>query len=329
MKMISRRKLLEGAAAASLAMPAMSPQAFAQEAWPNRDLRSICGFPPGSGADIFVRFYAKALQERIGRTVITENKVGAFGNIATEYVSKAKPDGYTLFVAPGSSFLAAAPSLFKKLAFDPVNDFEHVTTLAKLPFLLIVAADGPYKDVPGLVKDLKAKGDKGSYGSVANTGLVGSELFKANFDLRTLEIKYKDVGGMFNDLLGGNIAFAHIDPGSAAGQMSSGKVKALATTSRERFKSLPDIPSASEVGITNSDLIAWWSVHVPKGTPKPILDRLEKEFNDIAASEEHLKFAAALGNDPFVGNSAILKELLLKDIKAWADYVKLARIEPL
>jgi tripartite-type tricarboxylate transporter receptor subunit TctC len=327
--MISRRHLLRSAAAASVAMPGLSPGAFAQESWPSRDIHSICGFPPGTGADIFVRFYSKALQDRVGRTVIVENKVGAFGNIATEYVARSKPDGYTIYVNPGSSFLAAAASLFKKLPFDPVNDFEHVTTLAKLPFLLIVAGDGPYKDVASLVKDLKAKGDKASYGSVANTGLVGSELFKANFGLSTVEVKYKDPGGMFNDLIGGNIAFSHIDPGTASGQLKSGKVRALATTSKDRFKALPEIPSAAEVGITNSDLIAWWSVEVPKGTPRPILDRLEKEFNEIAASDEHLKFATPLGNDPFVGNSKVLKELLIKDIKNWQEYVKLAKIEPI
>jgi len=327
--MLSRRELLRSTVAASIALPSLPSLSLAQENWPNKDLHSICGFPPGSGADIFVRFYSKEIQDRLGRTVIVENKVGAFGNIATEYVARSKPDGYTIYIAPGSSFLAAAPSLFKKLPFDPVNDFEHVTTLAKLPFLLVVATDGPYKDVPGLVKDLKEKGEKASYGSVANTGLVGSELFKANFGLSTVEVKYKDVGGMFNDLLGGNIAFAHIDPGSASGHLKTGKVKALATTSKERFKALPDIPSAAEVGITNSDLIAWWSVHTPKGTPKPILDRLEKEFNEIAASPAHAKFATPLGNDPFIGNSTVLKELLVKDIKAWSEYVKLAKIEPL
>ena len=330
--MFSRRDMLRttaAASAASLAMPALVRGAFAQEAWPSREIHSICGFPPGTGADIFVRFYGKMLQERVGKTVIVENKVGAFGNIATEYVARAKPDGYTIFVAPGSSFLAAAPALFKKVPFDPVNDFEHVTTLAKLPFLLIVAADGPYKGVDDLVKDLKAKGDKASYGSIANTGLVGSELFKANFGLSTVEVKYKEAGGMFNDLLGGNIAFVHSDPGTAMAQIKQGKVKALATTSKDRFKALPDIPSASEVGIKNSDLIAWWSVHTPKGTPKPILDKLEAVFNEIAASEEHAKFATPLGNDAFVGNSTVLKELLAKDIKAWGEYAKLAKIEPI
>ena len=154
-------------------------------------------------------------------------------------------------------------------------------------------------------------------------------MFKANFGLPTVEVKYKYAGSMFNYLTGGNIAFVHVDPGSASGQMKAGKLRALATTSKDRFKALPDIPSAAEVGITNSDLIAWWSVQAPKGTPKPILDRLEKEFNEIAASEEHLKFATPLGNDPFIGNSTVVKELLAKDIKNWSEYVKLAKIEPL
>jgi tripartite-type tricarboxylate transporter receptor subunit TctC len=325
--MISRRDLLRSAAAASVAMPAISDGAFAQDVWPSRDIHSICGFPPGSGADVFVRFYGQQLQNKLGKTIITENKVGAFGNIATEYVARSKSDGYTLYIAPGSSFLAAAASLFKKLPFDPVNDFEHVTTLSKLPFILIVSGDSPYKNVADLVKVLKEKGDKASYASVANTGLVSSELFKANFGLSTVEVKYKEPGSMLNDLWGGNVAFAHLDPVTAMAHLKSGKIRALATSSRERFKALPDIPSAAEQGITNSNLIAWWSVHMPKGTPKPILDRLEKEFNQIAVSEETVKFLGNLGSDPFPGNSQVLKDTLNADIKAWGEYIKLAKIE--
>jgi tripartite-type tricarboxylate transporter receptor subunit TctC len=325
--MLTRRTLLHSAVMAS-AMPALPANLFAQvDNYPARDIHSICGFSAGSGADVFVRFYGKLLQERTGRTVITENRTGAFGNIATEYVARSKPDGYTLFIAPGSSFLAASPSLFKKLPFDPVNDFEHVTTLSKLPFLLIVAGDGPFKSVPELVAHLKERGDKASYGSVANTGLVSSELFKANFGLKTVEVKYKAFPNMLNDLWNGNLAFVHWDPIGAAAFIANGKVRALATSSRERFRALPNIPGASEVGISNSNIIAWWSVHTAKGTPKPILDKLERWFNDIAASEEHNKFLAPFGSDPFLGNSAMLKELLIKDIAAWREYVKLANIE--
>jgi len=326
--MLSRRELLRSAATASVAMPFVSKATFAQDAWPSREIHSICGFPPGSGADVFVRFYGKKLEEKLGKTIITENKVGAFGNIATEYVSKSKPDGYTLFVAPGSSFLAAAPSLFKKLAYDPVNDFEHVTTLSKLPFILIVSGDSPYKNVAELTAYLKQQGDKASYASAANTGIVSSELYKAHFGLQTVEVKYKEPGAMLNDLWGHNVAFAHLDPVTSMAHLKTGKLRALATSSRDRFAALPDIPSAGEAGITNSDIIAWWSVHMPKGTPKPILDKLETLFNQIAVDDDTKKFLANLGSDPFPGNSKMLKELLVKDIKAWAEYVKIAKIEP-
>ncbi len=327
--MPSRRALLQYAALASVAMPYLSKTASADDAWPAREIHSICGFPPGTGADVFVRFYGKKLEDKLGKTIITENKVGAFGNIATEYVARSKPDGYTLFIAPGSSFLAAAPSLFKKLAFDPINDFEHVTTLSKLPFILIVSGDSPYKSVADLTAYLKQQGDKASYASAANTGLVSSELYKANFGLTTVEVKYKEAGTMLNDLWGHNVAFAHLDPVTAMAHLKSGKLRALATSSKERFVSLPDIPSASEAGITNSDIVGWWSVHMPKGTPKPILDQLEALFNQIAVDEETKKFLSTLGSDPFPGTSQMLKSLLVRQIKAWGEYVKLAKIEPL
>jgi tripartite-type tricarboxylate transporter receptor subunit TctC len=329
--MLSRRNLLRSSAAASLAMPFVGRHSFAQsDNYPSRDIHAICMFPAGSGADVFVRFYGRKLSERAGgRAVIVENKVGAFGNIATEYVAKSRPDGYTIYIAPGSSVLAAASHLFKKLPFDPINDFEHITTLSKLPFILLVSSNSPYKTLSDLTNDLKLRGDKASYGSVANTGLVGSELYKAYFGLQTVEVKYKENGTLFNDLASGNLAFVHIDPVTASGQLKEGRVRALATTAAERLKSLPDIPSAREAGIMNSDLIGWWSVHAPKGTPTAVLDKLELWFNEIAVAEDTVKFLNNLGSDPFPGDSKTLKDLLVKDTKAWGDYIRVAKIEPL
>ena len=200
--------------------------------------------------------------------------------------------------------------MFKKLPFDPVNDFEHVTTLSKLPFLLVVAGNSPYKTVAELVTYLKAQGDKASYGSLANTGLVSSELFKAQFGLQTVEVKYKDAAAGVNDLLGNNIVFTHIDPAGGGGFIKEGKLRPLATSAADRLQALPDIPSAKEAGIMNSNIIAWWSVHTPKGTPKPILDKLETWFNKIAVDDDTKAFLKLGGSDPFPGNSAMLKELL-------------------
>ena len=286
-------------------------------------------FPPGTGADVLVRFYSNKLQQRAGRPVVVESKVGAFGNIASEYVARSKPDGYTIYIAPGSSNLAAAPSLFKKLPFDPVHDFEHVTTLARLPFLLVVASGSPHKNVTELADYLKSQGDKSSYGSIGNTGIVGSELFKAQFGLQTVEVKYKNVADCLNDLIGGNIAFAHVDPTGGAAQIKANRIRALATTGGSRTQALPDIPSAKEAGILNCNLFAWWSVHMPKGTPKPILEQLERWFNELTADQDTVTFLKNAGADPFVGSSASLKSLLEIEIKVWADYVKIAKIEPI
>jgi tripartite-type tricarboxylate transporter receptor subunit TctC len=327
--MLSRRQLLQSAAAASVAMPSISSSAFAQDAWPQREIHAICGFPPGTGADIFVRFYGKKLQDISGKTVIVENKPGGFGAISTEYLARSKPDGYTVGIMPGSSFLAAAAHLFKKLPYDPINDFEHVTTLSRLPFVLVVSGDSPFKTVADLTKHLKEKGDKASYGSLANIGLVASELYKAQFGLQTVEVKYKDAGSGLNDLWGGNIAFTHIDPAGGGAHMKSGKLRPLATTTAQRTQAMPDIPSAGESGITNTDLTAWWSIHMPKGTPKPILAKMEEWFNKIAVDAETVKWLAANGTDPLPGNSTMVKELLVKDIKAWGEYVRLAKIEQL
>jgi tripartite-type tricarboxylate transporter receptor subunit TctC len=261
--------------------------------------------------------------------VIVENKPGGFGAISTEYLARSKADGYTIGILPGSSFLAAAAHLFKKLPYDPVNDFEHVTTLARLPFILVVSGDSPYKSVADLTKFLKERGDKASYGSLANIGLVSSELYKAQFGLETVEVKYKDAAAGLNDLWGGNIVFTHIDPAGGAAHLKSGKLRPLATTSAKRLQALPDIPSAHESGIMNTDLTAWWSVHVPKGVPKPVLTKLEDWFNKIAVDEETVKWLALNGTDPLPGNSTLVKEMLVKDIQAWGEYVRLAKIEQL
>jgi tripartite-type tricarboxylate transporter receptor subunit TctC len=326
--MITRRRVLQSAGGAILAAPFLQRQALAQDAWPSREIHAICGTPPGSGADTIVRFYARKLQEISGRTIVVENKPGAFGNIATEYVSKSRPDGYTLFIAPSSSYLGASPSLFKKLAFDPVNDFEHVAPLLKNTWILAVAGDSPHKTAAELTAYLKAQGDKASYGSLANTGLVSSELYKANFGLTTVEVKYKETMGALNDLWAGNLAFIHIDPTGGGAHFKSGKLRPLATASAERLQSIGDIPSAREAGIMNSDVIGWWSVEMPKGTPKPALEKLEAWFAQITAADDTRAFLANVGCDPFPGSSAMLRETLVKEINAWKDYVKLAKIEP-
>ncbi len=321
----SRRDLLRLAAAAP-ALSLTSGSAFAQADYPNKNITAICMFPAGTGADVFVRFYGDQLQKRLGKPVIVENKVGAFGLIATQQVAQARPDGYTIYIAPGSSVLAAAPHLYNTVPYDSIKDFQSVTSLAKLTFFLTVAADSPYKTVADLTAALKAKGDKASYGSTANTGLVSSELYKASFGLQTVEVKYRDAATALNDLIGHQVEFIHFDPVAVLEYAKAGRVRILATASAERMASVPDVPSAKEVGISG-DIVAWWSVHVPAKTPMAIVDKLESAFNAIVASDEAKKFLANQGSDSFPGNRKVIDDLLARDLKAWGDYVRIAKIQ--
>jgi tripartite-type tricarboxylate transporter receptor subunit TctC len=322
---LSRRKLLELSGAA-LGASALGAPAFAQTQWPTQDIKTICPFPPGTGADVVVRFYAKVLQDAVGKNVVVENRPGAFGNIATEATARSKPDGYTVGIM-ASSAIAAAPALYKTVPFDPIKDFDQVTTLMRVPWFLIVATDGPFKSVADLTEHLQKQGDKASYGSVANSGLVSSELYKLKFGLKTVEVKYKDPFLMMNDLFAGNIAFAHLDATTTTGTMKNGKVRLLASSTKERAKAFPDVPSAWEAGIDNSNLTGWWSIAMPKGTPQPIRDRLEKIYNDFVASDEHSKWVLSIGCEAFPGTSASAQEALANEIKAWQDYVRIAKIE--
>ena len=326
--MLSRRKMLMSSAGAALAAPGFMATARGEENWPMREVRAICMFPPGTGADIFVRFFARKLQDAIGKTVLVENKVGAFGNIANEYVARAKPDGYTIYIAP-TNLLAIAPHLYTRLSYDPLNDFETVTTLFKLPFILIVPGDSPFKSVADLTAYLRERGDRASYASVSTVSLVSAELFKAQFGLKTVEVKYKESSAALADLWGGNVVFLYLDPAGSAAHIAAGKLRPLAVTTAQRVEALKDIPGSAEAGILNSDVFSWWSVHTPRGVPKPILDKLEWIFNQIVVDADTREFLAKSGSDVFPGNAKLARELLLKGVKDWGGYVKLAKIEPL
>jgi tripartite-type tricarboxylate transporter receptor subunit TctC len=327
--MLTRRTLLRSTAALTASMAPLTTRAGTDtDNYPVGPIKSICPFAPGSGADTKVRFYSNKLAQITGKPVIVENKPGALGNIATEAVARAKPDGYTIYIAPGSSTLASAPSLFKKLGYDPINDFEHITTLSASAFALVVPGTSPFKSVAELTAYLKDKGDAASYGSIAPPSLVAAEIYKQAFGLKTVEVKYKEQGPLLNDLYSGQLAFFFSDLTTIKGQLQEGRIRPLAVTSAKRLRSAPDIPGAEEVGITGMDVITWWSVHVPAKTPKPICDKLEAWFNTIAVEPDVVAFNAAVASDVLPGNSQFLKELLLKQTAAWHDYARLAHLEP-
>ena len=325
----SRRKVLQSAFALPL-VAALPRASFGQaDEYPSREIHSICMFPPGSGADIVVRYYSRKLQDLAGKPIVVENRVGAAGNIATEYVARSKPDGYTIFIAPASSIIPPARFLFKQLGYDPDKDLASVSLLATLPFILFVAGNSPVKSVPELVEHLRKKGDKSSYGSSTTVGQVCAEMFKAQFGLNTMEVKYRSGLDGLNELINGQLDFYFTDPGTTKGMVADGRLRPLMVTTARRSSALPNLPSSKECGVNNLDLESWWSVHVPTGTPGPVVQKLAKWLDQIAASEETKKFLAETTNaEPLLGGPKAVDELMAKDRLKWAEYVRIAKIEP-
>src|SRR5215471_129452 len=215
--------------------------------YPVKDITTVCPFAVGTGADITVRYFSGKLGEVLGRSVIVLNKPGATGNIASETVAKAKPDGYTISITPASSTMAAAPHLYKKLPFDPVKDFTPVTTLASLPFVLIVDAKKPIHSVADLIKHLKAR-DGGFYGGSNNTGIVAAELLKDAAKVDAKRVAYKNIADSVNDMIAGHTDFTFTDATWVVEQAKAGRIRAIAVTSAKRSSVLPDVPTLAELG---------------------------------------------------------------------------------
>jgi tripartite-type tricarboxylate transporter receptor subunit TctC len=304
-----------------------APFAAAQE-YPAREIRSLCNFAPGSGADILVRYYSDRLSKLAGRPVIVENKPGANGAIATGELARSKPDGYTLMITPASSTIAAAPYLFKSLPYDSQKDFQAVTSIATLSFVLLVDASKPIKSVDDLVKHLKTRPNEGFYGTSNNTGVIAAELFKHAAGLRTTYAPYKANTQALTDLLLGQVDFLSYDATWAVTQVKGGRVRVIAATANRRSVAFPDVPTLGELGYGSNDVTAWWGVVVPAGTPRPVVERLAGWFNQITGEDDTRQFLARAAFDPFPGSPDQMSALLKTDAARWRRYVELAKIEP-
>ena len=305
------------------ALGAISPS-LSQD-YPAREIRSICNFAPGSGADIIVRYYSDQLSKLAGKPVIVENKPGAQGSIASAFVAKSAPDGYTIHITPASSTLASAPHIFKQLPYDPLKDFAPVTTINALTFVVAVDAAKPLKSIQELITHLKQKPGHGFYGTQSNSGQIAAELLKSKTGLATVYVPFKVTGDAFTNLLAGQIDFMSVDSTWARGQP---KVRILAVTAAKRAGTMPEIPTLAEAGVPGIDIAPWWGVVVPAGTPRPIIDKLAGWFNQITAAAETRQFLARAALDPFPGSPEQMSALLKTEIERWGSYVRLAKIEP-
>jgi tripartite-type tricarboxylate transporter receptor subunit TctC len=323
---ITRKQLLQSTGAFALAS-AFGVRAGQAQDYPSQDIRLVCAFPPGSGADVLVRYFAEKLRPIVNRTVIVENKSGAGGNIATEYVARAKPDGHVIYVHAGTA-VAANQSLFKKPPVDVVRDIRVAATINRQPFMLVVDAKSPYKTVAELTEAMKKKGDKASYAYAAPTGRIMGEIYKDKTGVKALEVNYRTAPDSLNEMLSGKLDFAMHDPVFALAQQREGRLRILAVSTGKRLDALPNQPTMTELGIP-MDLTGWWAAMVPANTPKPVVDKIHQWFVQMVSSDETKKFLNSFGGDPYINTPEQGQAMLERDVKAWGDYVRLAKIEPM
>jgi tripartite-type tricarboxylate transporter receptor subunit TctC len=301
-------------------------QAQAQT-YPSQDLHFICGFPPGSGADVLVRYYAEQVRTLIGRTVIVENKPGAQGQIAMETLVRAKPDGHTLHLTAGVA-PAVSLALYKTYTIDPEKQLQIAATLSRQPYMIAVHSSKPYKTLADLTAVLKQKGDKASYG-VSNPGsLVVAEMYKTVMGLPTVQVDYKSSPDAVNDLASGALEFFSADPIFGAAMARKGEWRILAISSAERVKAVGDLPTLKEQGV-DVDITAWWGVFAPQATPKPVIEQINKWFAEIVGSEKTKTFIAQFGGDTLIETPEVGQARMLRDINNWADYARIAKIKKL
>jgi len=323
------RRGLSTTALAALAVAALTGPAAAQEAYPAREIKIVCGYAAGTGADVIVRIFADRLRPLTeGKPVIVENKPGALTQIAAEQVKNARPDGYTLFITAGNSTMSANPHLYKNIKYDPLKDFAPVTTLIKLPFMLVVAPQSPINSMKDLETYLKAKGDKGTYAYPNTFSQVATELYKTRLALTPLGVAYQATPQAIPDLAKGDLDFMISDATFLLNQSRQGLVKPLAVTTAKRSSLAPDVPSMEDVGIKDYDLSAWWAAFFPAGTPQPIVDKMAGWLNQIVPMEDTKKALNSVGAEPWPGSTKILADHVAADLKLWGDIIKLAKIEP-
>ena len=302
--------------------------ASAQSSYPNRPVKILVGFTPGTAPDLAARILADRFAAAFGSPFVVENVAGAGSNIATEYVAKAAADGYTLLMG-GNSSLVINPSLYDTLPFDPVKDFAPISQVFIAANVLAVPSELPVKSVADLVALAKANPGKLSYGhaGVGTSQHLGAELFKHMAQIDIASVPYRGTTALMPDLLAKRITMSFANISNVIPLAREGKLRALAITSIRRSPLAPDQPTMAESGYPGFEAVPWFGLLAPRGTPKDVIDKLHDEtVRTLAISEVRKKFDE-LGLEP-VGNSpSELAAVIQKEIPEWAKVIKDAGIK--
>lgn len=322
-----RRAVLLTAAALIAAGVAGAPAASAQTASSNRPIRFVVPFSAGSATDNVARIVAQAMGDELKAPITVENKPGANGILGAEQVKAAAPDGHTLLVTT-STTQAANASLYRKLSYDPVKDFVPIGKLGVTGFILMVRPEFPASNVREFVAHAKANPGKLAYGQGSSGSHVSAALFTQMTGIDAQMVPYKSIPPAVTDLIGGQLQFAFVDVGNAVSQMQGGKLKPLGVTLSRRAGRAPNVPTIAEQGVPGYELVAWFGLMAPAGTPPEVAARLTRALLAVMAKPDVRERVAAAGIDPDPSDGAALAKLIDSEIGKWAKYVKDANITP-
>jgi tripartite-type tricarboxylate transporter receptor subunit TctC len=316
-------------AAAALVLAGLTVAASAQTTdFPRQPVRMVVTFPPGGSADAVVRMIVPRLTEKLGQQVIVDNRPGAGGNVGLSLVAKAPPDGYTLGVGAAGA-LSANSSLYAQMPFDPLKDFKAVSGLAAIPFVVVGSPTLPAHTLKELIALAKAQPDKLSiaHGGNGTAMHLSAALLAQMADVKMVEVPYKGSGPAALAVLSGNVPLAVVDLPAALQQIRAGKLVAYAVTSPQRLPQLPDVPTASEAGLTGYESIGWFGVVAPAGTPPAVVHRLNAEITGALNDETIRTNMRNLGVEPMPTTPEAFEAYIRSETTKWAKVIHQANIK--
>lgn len=295
--------------------------------YPERVIKIVSITSPGTGLDDYSRLLAKYLGQKLGQSVVIENRPGANMIIGTDYVAKSAPDGYTLLYA-GSSTMAANPYLFRQLPYNPARDFVPIARLHALPVAIVVPGSSPYRTIADLTAAARARPDTLNYGTSSTGFQIIMAAFREAGKMRTVNVPYKTQGNLLTDVMGGVVDYAGVEASAVAPLIRSGKMRALAVLGPARIPVLGDVPTLAEAGMPELTMINWTGLFAPAGTPPAIVDRLMRLSLEFVNSPEAAAHYASRGSSAYPATGTEVSKAIVDDQQVWKRLIAIAGIQP-
>jgi tripartite-type tricarboxylate transporter receptor subunit TctC len=304
-----------------------APVALAQSGYPDKPVRWVVPYPPGGGTDVIARILVERFQSVLGQPVVIENRGGAGGSVGTELVAKSAADGYTVLFTLSSHTIN--PAIFPKLSYDTERDFLPVGMVASLPQLLAANPQLPVSSVAELVTAAKARPGGMAYASVGNgsPGHLAGELLGIRTGVKITHVPYRGGGPAVTDVIGGQVPLLWVSIPAAAQHVKSGKLKALAVSTVKRSSAFPDVPTMQEAGIADFEVDSWYAMFVPAGTPRAVVDKLNRTLNTVLAEPAIREKLLAQGGEAAGGTPEQLGRVVAAELPKWAKLAKDASIK--